>query len=306
MSANLKSTKWNRAGRWGGRLLALAGLLGACVAGAGAQTSARATAAESTVPTLVAIRAANHTSYDRLVFEFSGPLPSVRSVAYVPQVVGDPSGQVVQLSGEAFLRIRFAAATGHDDSGNVTYGAVRRTYPLPTLIQVASAGDFEAVMNFGVSLSWAAPFRVSTLTSPSRVVIDLDTPARTVTVKDYFFTSGILDAATVTRPAIPPATAKGTLQRLFAGPTQSELASGLIFLNSDATGFTGLSIVDGLAKIQLTGGCNSHGGTASIAGEIFLTLKQFPTVKWVKIYDPLGRTEAPTGNSDSMPECLEP
>jgi hypothetical protein len=33
----------------------------------------------------------------------------------------------------------------------------------------------------------------------------------------------------------------------------------------------------------------------TVAGEIMRTLKQFPSVRWVKIYDPLGNTEHPTG-----------
>jgi len=30
------------------------------------------------------------------------------------------------------------------------------------------------------------------------------------------------------------------------------------------------------------------------------------SVDWVKIYDPAGTTENPTGHVDSIPECLEP
>jgi hypothetical protein len=36
------------------------------------------------------------------------------------------------------------------------------------------------------------------------------------------------------------------------------------------------------------------------------TLKQFPSVRWVKIYDQNGRTERPFGHSDSIPFSLEP
>jgi len=36
------------------------------------------------------------------------------------------------------------------------------------------------------------------------------------------------------------------------------------------------------------------------------SLRQFATVDWVKIYDPDGHTETPTGHSDSIPTCLEP
>ena len=96
------------------------------------------------------------------------------------------------------------------------------------------------------------------------------------------------------------------MQRLFAGPAQEEIAQRLRFVNSDATGFSNLSIVDGIARVRLTGGCSSHGSTFTVAGEIFPTLKQFSAVRWVKIYDPQGTTERPTGQTDSIPECLEP
>ena len=86
----------------------------------------------------------------------------------------------------------------------------------------------------------------------------------------------------------------------------TEAASGLRFASSDATGFDHLSITDRVATVRLLGGCASHGSTYTVAGEIMATLKQFPSVGWVKILDPAGRTERPTGRVDSIPECLEP
>ncbi|WP_439657916.1 hypothetical protein ACSHWB_36780 [Lentzea sp. HUAS TT2] len=64
--------------------------------------------------------------------------------------------------------------------------------------------------------------------------------------------------------------------------------------------------MDGIARVRLTGGCSSHGSTFSVADEIMPTLKQFSSVRWGKIYDPQGDTERPTGQTDSIPECLEP
>ncbi len=58
--------------------------------------------------------------------------------------------------------------------------------------------------------------------------------------------------------------------------------------------------------MRLVGGCSSGGSTVTVAESIASTLKAFPTVDWVKIYSPGGTTERPTGNSDSIPECLEP
>jgi hypothetical protein len=43
-----------------------------------------------------------------------------------------------------------------------------------------------------------------------------------------------------------------------------------------------------------------------VANEIIPTLKQFRSVRWVKIYDQNGRTERPSGPRDSIPFSLEP
>lgn len=210
------------------------------------------------------------------------------------------------------MLVRFSPATGHTEQGLVTYGAAQRTYALPGIIQVVSAGDFESVLSFGVGLARAEPFRMFTLTGPSRVVIDVRTPYRTVPVRGYFlnthrFATGQAPyTQAVYRPVIPPDTAFGAMQRLFAGPTQRELTSGLRFVSSGATGFKNLTICDGVASVQLTGRISSGGSTFTIANEIMPTLKQFPSVHWVKIYDPNGHTERPSGHSDSISFSLEP
>jgi len=282
----------------------------ACVVAVGGTTTP-AVAAQQT-STLVAIRAAHHPDYDRVVFEFTGPVPAQRDVGYVPELIGDPSGLPVPVAGDAILQVRMAPARGHNDNGNVTYGPTRRTYALPNVIQVVNSGDFEGVLTFGIGLAQRTGVSAFTLTNPSRVVVDIATPFPTVPVGVHFldlyrFEQGVEPyTRAVSRQVIPPATARGALQRLFAGPTQEEVAQRLRFVNSDATGFTGLSIVDGIARVRLTGGCSSHGSTFTVANEIFPTLKQFSSVRWVKIYDPQGRTEEPAGQSDSIPECLEP
>jgi hypothetical protein len=290
--------------------LALAGL------GAGTATAATAGAAAGATapaaPTLTQIRAAHHLGYDRLVFQFSGGVPAQHSARYVSQVIADPSGLPVHVAGSAVLRVAFSPVTGHDARGLATYGAAQRTYALPGIIQVVNAGDFEAVVSFGVGMARAEPFRMFTLTGPSRVVIDVRTPYWTVPVRDYFlnthrFATGQAPyTQAVYRPVIPPATAFGAMQRLFAGPAQPELTGGLRFVSSGAAGFKNLTIRDGVARVQLTGRISSGGSAFTIANEIMPTLKQFPSVHWVKIYDRFGHTERPSGHSDSIPFSLEP
>lgn len=273
--------------------------------GAGLGSPALASASVPAVPTtLTAIRAAHHPGFDRLVFDFVGRLPAQRSARYVTTVFADPSGKKVPVSGSAMLLVRFFA------SGVGKY-LNQRSFDLPGLLQVVKAGSFESVLTYGVGVARKEPVHLFTLTNPSRVVIDIPTPYRTVTVHAFMtdkhaFATGKPSARAVDRQAIPPALARGALQRLFAGPTAAEVAAGLTFVSSGATGFNKLTISDRVARVQLTGGCNSRGSTLTIASEIVPTLKQFSTVRWVKIYDPAGHTERATGHFDSIPTCLEP
>jgi len=217
--------------------LLLAALGAGTVTAAGAGTAAGA-ATVPAVSTLTQIRAAHQSGYDRLVFQFSGVLLAHYSVRYVPQVIGDASGLPVNVVGSARLLARFTPAAGHDVRGHVTYGAAQRTYPLPGIIQVVNAGDFENVLSFGVGVARAEPFHVYTLTRPSRVVVEIRTPYLTTGARDYFlnthrFATGRTPAAeAVYRPVIWSSPAFGVMQRLFAGPTQAELARGLRFVSS--------------------------------------------------------------------------
>jgi hypothetical protein len=260
---------------------------------------------------LTAITAAHHPGFDRLVFRFRGPLPRQRSARYVSKVVG-PSGLPLHIVGSALLQVRFFPAAGHNAAGSGTFGPARRTFALPNLIQVATAENSEAILLFGVGLARHEPFHLFTRRNPSRVIIDIRTPFRTVSVGDWFLNSrrfrlGIPpDTQRVSRPVIPPGVAFGALQRLFAGPTRAERVQSLRFVASGATGFSNLTISGGVARVQLTGGCRSNGSTFTVANEIRPTLRQLPSVHWVKIYDPSGHTERPSGHSDSIPECLEP
>ena len=177
---------------------------------------------------------------------------------------------------------------------------------------MVNAGDFESVLSFGAGLAQRAPFHLYAQPRLGRVVLDVKAPYRTVPVRDYFlnthrFATGQAPyTAAVYRPVTGPATAFGAMQRLFAGPTQAELARGLKFVSSGATGFKILGIRDGVARVQLLGKVSSGGSTFTIANEIMPTLKQFGSVRWVKIYDRFGHTERPFGHSDSIPFSLEP
>jgi hypothetical protein len=267
-------------------------------------------ASPPSVPTLVAIRAAHHPGFDRIVFQFAGGLPTGQRVEYVDVLRGDGSGLPIPVAGRAILSASFDGAQAHDSQGPTV--SARKAFALPNIMATVRAGDFEAVTTYGIGLAKRTPFTVSRLHNPSRVVIDVRASFPTVDRRVFFFDRDNFVAGTGpfftwrTRPVRPGTPAVGVLDRLFAGPVASERSEGLRLLGSHATGFADLAIADGVARVRLTGGCNSDGSTVTIAGEIMPTLRQFASVTWVKILDPSGHTEVPDGHTDSIPACLEP
>ncbi|HZD00631.1 MAG TPA: LPXTG cell wall anchor domain-containing protein [Actinomycetes bacterium] len=129
----------------------------------------------ATRPTLVALRAGRHDSFDRVVFQFDGPLPSY-SVRYVPEVIQDGSGLPLTLRGSAFLEVTIGAIS-HDEAGRSTLPVSRLQPNFPTVRDVRAPGDFEAQIIAGIGVAQRAGFTVFDLTGPSRIVIDLAHPA---------------------------------------------------------------------------------------------------------------------------------
>jgi hypothetical protein len=264
-------------------------------------------------PRLVAVRAAHQPGYDRVVFEFAGNRPSSASVGYVAGLIADGSGLPVPVSARAVLQVTMRGVDAHTSTGASTVPA-RVAYSLPNVITTVRSGDFEGVVTYGIGLAGRATVHTHWLTAPARLAVDIATPLRTVDRTVYFtdthkIARNVDPPVTAVRRAVPVgAPATGVMDRLYAGPTPAEQALGLRFVASKSTGYTGLSISgDGVARVQLTGQCSSGGSAVStVAGEIVPALKQFPAVRWVKIYDPQGATEHPTGHRDSIPACLQP
>jgi hypothetical protein len=132
---------------------------------------------DATHPTahLVAVRAARQDTVDRVVFEFSERVPGYK-VAYAPKPLTGTSGKEVSLAGSAALVVRMEAASGFNvDTGKPIYSGPQRVQPAGTraVQEAAQVEDFEAVLTWAVGLNAETPFRVSTLESPPRLVIDL-------------------------------------------------------------------------------------------------------------------------------------
>lgn len=126
---------------------------------------------------LVGLRASHHPGYDRVVFTFRGARPAV-DVRRVARVVADGSGLPVRVRGRAFLSVVFQRASrypGNDPRRGRRVGDALVPL-LPVVREVRNAGDFEAVLSWGVGLARPAPFRVMALARPPRVVLDVAAP----------------------------------------------------------------------------------------------------------------------------------
>jgi murein DD-endopeptidase MepM/ murein hydrolase activator NlpD len=100
---------------------------------------------------------------------------------------------------------------------------------------------------------------------------------------------------------------QSALNEYFKGPGSTELFQfGWIAIYNGFTDYSRLEIRDGVAHVFLTGTCTPDGRDFNIADLIMLNLKQFPEIRFVKIYDENGTTQNPDGLSDSIPACLQP
>ncbi len=134
---------------------------------------------DDTTAVLREMRAATHDGYDRVVLEFDRPV-NAYLVRYVDAITEDPSDAPVPMQGTAFIQVVVQGAT-LDNSFQLSGSQVARTYAgphrltplLPQVREIATAGDFEATLSFGIGLASKAGFTVTRLTSPSRIVVDV-------------------------------------------------------------------------------------------------------------------------------------
>jgi hypothetical protein len=147
--------------------------------------------AASAAATVSDVRVAHHDGYDRLVFGFatSNSMPAYQlNRQTTAHFVRDASGQPVTLNGSAGIRVVLRNA-------DIVSGAPSDLKPnLPEIREVAQIGNFERVVSYGVGMSTAACVRILELTGPTRLVIDVQTPADAV-------------AATAPAPSVAASTA---------------------------------------------------------------------------------------------------
>lgn len=131
---------------------------------------------------LHSVRTGAHDCFDRVTFEFeaaddgSGPGYYVRYEA--PPIREDGSGRPVEVEGRAFIVVRQTPARDVRISGSQaepTYRGPDTVAPPggKHIVEVRHVSSFEATVKWAIGLETRRPFRVLTLKSPTRLVIDV-------------------------------------------------------------------------------------------------------------------------------------
>ncbi|MFE7800527.1 hypothetical protein [Nocardia sp. NPDC057440] len=129
--------------------------------------------------TVTDIRIGHQPGFDRVVYELGGVGIPGWIVQYADRAVQDGSGKIIEVAGRSILEVQITGSAYPFDSGVTPYaGPDPATDPsAPTVAGVYQSGVFEgATQSFiGVDAD-RPPFSVTTLTSPTRLVIDIATP----------------------------------------------------------------------------------------------------------------------------------
>ncbi|MEU7799235.1 hypothetical protein AB0B10_08205 [Micromonospora arborensis] len=177
-------------------LTALAVVVAGLVAGAGSSSAAgtatgspycgitwgsaeKSAGALSSAP-LVDVRTGRHDCYDRVVFEFAGPVDGYAVGYGETWTEGEGLALSPYTAGGALLRVSLRAPA-YDDAhqGTVPYAVgahVANLLRYPTLRDVVFGGSFEGYSTFAIGVRARLPFRTFVLTGPgthSRIVLDV-------------------------------------------------------------------------------------------------------------------------------------
>ena len=124
--------------------------------------------------TVTAVRAARQEGHDRVVFELAGSGTPGWRVEYVDTPTSQGSGDAVDVPGTAALQVTLEGVSYPYETGAVE--VAREAVPRPDTEHVAGVvydGTFEGTAVAWIGTAGSAPFRVYSLTGPSRVVVEV-------------------------------------------------------------------------------------------------------------------------------------
>lgn len=121
------------------------------------------------------VRVGHHDGYDRVVWEFTGSGRPNYKVTYVDEPLGDGSGDPVPVDGDAFVEV-LVTFVGMPAEGTARPKDATASALSGTVVAQASAiyGGFEGYGQTFIGVrDTQRPLRVTTLTNPTRLVVDV-------------------------------------------------------------------------------------------------------------------------------------
>jgi hypothetical protein len=117
------------------------------------------------------VRFGSHPTFDRMVIDIRGPMPSSIRITKPYSLRTDGEGRPVNLRGRANIQVSLFPADGHTRYvGPNRIRDLRMQY----LHGFQKIGDFEAVVTFGITTDIANPkIKVMRLRNPTRLVLDI-------------------------------------------------------------------------------------------------------------------------------------
>ena len=128
------------------------------------------------IPQVVDVRIGRNEGYDRIVFEFEEDELPPWEVKYVAQPADCGSGKPVQVGGTGNLQVNMFIAQAHTPEGEPTIDSNEIVVDYPAMVEGVQSCDFEALVTWVVGTNGTLPFRVFTLTEPTRLVVDVEHP----------------------------------------------------------------------------------------------------------------------------------
>lgn len=122
------------------------------------------------------VRALRQGAFDRVIFEFEGPIPNY-SIKYLPSryFESERGRERIRITGNSFVHVNLHTITTDEkqlamsqEKGFRPKGRLR----MSSLLEIADQGLFEGYHDFLLGIRSRRPFRVNQLSNPSRLVID--------------------------------------------------------------------------------------------------------------------------------------
>lgn len=121
------------------------------------------------------LRVGHHTGYDRVVWQFLDDGPVAYEVGYVDVPTGDGSGDPVAVEGDAYLQV-LVSGLGYPDPADCPPPVPENQRKATVFAEVGGlCGGFEGIGQTFLGLDTERPFRVLSLTNPTRLVVDVAT-----------------------------------------------------------------------------------------------------------------------------------